>query len=336
MPGTLIFKPVKANLTRNDDSFMKMTPYCTVMLGDQEINGKTANSGGKCPHWDDSIVVKKNFEPYCILKIKGKEWFKTDSTVGHVEIDLREIEEQGRVTKWYKVSHDSQPAGEILIESSFMQDTCGNLKQMAFQQNYNPSTDKEYYTQNVYPSNIYSPAKQFASGHRHISQMPTSQIPGLDYSHQVTYPHISHNLSQDEYYKMHSRQNERYQPTQRVVGKPETPPSWPGFESMISYESQSPKKYEGSLESTAGGTPDRFRTTARPSASPLQENLSYYPSLGGVSYGPVKGGQGYKPIYEEPSYTNMQKNQRKLSTNSDVLESAKNIAPLQSTSINTL
>ncbi len=62
MSGSLVIKPLQAKLTRDTDTFSKMDPYCQVVIGGQTVKGKVCSSGGKNPHWDDSISVKRTNE----------------------------------------------------------------------------------------------------------------------------------------------------------------------------------------------------------------------------------------------------------------------------------
>jgi hypothetical protein len=242
MPGTIIFKPIKATLLNESDSFLKMDPYCSIIVGSQEATGKVCKNGGKSPHWEDSLILRRQFEPSCLLKIKDKEWFKSDSTLGLVEIDLREIESQGRLTKWYKLSYDNKPAGEILLDAVFARDSTGTYKQTPQQQSYaQPTINYQNYGQYLYHPPTQSPSKQSLIGQNVISDINYSTIPGLESNNPlITFPHISHHISPEEYEKLHSRQPERYQPVTRVVPEQKRPPTWEGYRPPV-YE-ESPKK----------------------------------------------------------------------------------------------
>jgi len=303
MPGTIIIKPIKAHLIHDNEFFGTLNPYCSISLGSQEVSSQVCRNSGKEPHWFDSLIVKRGYEPSCTLKIKDREWFKSDDTVGTAEVDIQEIESQGRVNKWYKIYKNNEPAGEVLLEAVFAADTPGYYKQTMYQQNYAQSgAYSNDYGRSLYPPGIYSPSK--STYNRNISQVPLSQIPGYEYNYQVTYPHISHNLTSQEYYKLHSRQPERYQPQNRVIPDQEIPPSWEGYKTR-EWRPESPK---GELEraktgSTLAGTPDRYQPFASPRYEASPVGLSYYPSIGGVQYGPGKGGQGYEAKYGVRNYS---------------------------------
>jgi len=234
MPGTIILRPIQANLLNENHTFLKMDPYCSVSLGMQEVTGKVCKSGGKTPQWEDQLIFRRQYEPYCTLQVKDKEFFKKDATVGVAQIDLKEIESAGRLTKWYKLGNSTgdDTAGEILVEAIFAADTPGSYKQLPQQQSYAVVPDShQTYAKSLYPSSIYSPAKKSALGlDAHIYQAPETEIAGYHNRDQmITYPHISHHLSREEYGKMHSRNVERYQPTNRVVPEQKRPPTWEGY-----------------------------------------------------------------------------------------------------------
>jgi hypothetical protein len=303
MPGTVIFKPIQANLSHEREFFVKMEPYCTFILGHQEAKGEICKEGGDKPCWNDTIALRRRYEPYCLIEIRDKGWLRTDEVIGKVEIDLQEIESERRVAKWYKVIHNNQPAGEIFIEALFVPENYGSYKETVPQQEYS----KQTYTQSIYPAGIYSPAKQSVfDNFKQISQIPVQEIPGLDIVHQYTFSHISHHLTPEEYHKLHSRQDERYQPAKPVVRPQEKPPSWPGYETTTPIELQqaprTPEKQKSSTNSTKFNTPDNGRTAANFTEDPASECINYYPYLGGVTYIPEKGGWSYRPFYEKTSY----------------------------------
>jgi len=117
MPGTIIFKPIEANITTKDkDLSGKMDPYCLFHVGNQKIKGQVCKSGGNHPVWNDEVCIDVKNEPICTIDIKDKDML-IDQKLGTFEVDLGEIECQGRLRKWYPFFHKNEPAGEILLES---------------------------------------------------------------------------------------------------------------------------------------------------------------------------------------------------------------------------
>jgi len=304
MPGTIIIKPLKANLIHENEFFGTLNPYCSISLGTQQVSSQVCRNSGKEPQWSDSLMIKRGYEPSCTLQIKDKEWFKSDDTVGTAEIDIQEVESQGRVNKWYKIYKNNEPAGEVLLEAVFSADTPGIYKQTSYQQNYAQSDAySSDYGRSLYPPGVYSPSKQASLYPGNVTQTP---IPGYEYNYQVTYPHVSHNLTSQEYHKLHSRQPERYQPQNKVVPDQDIPQSWEGYKTR-EWRPESPRgTYQDNITgtgSTMARTPDKYQPFASPRYDASPVGLSYYPSIGGVKYAPGREGQGYKPVYGARSYS---------------------------------
>jgi len=122
MPGTLIVRPLSAKLTRDTELFGKMDPYCKIILGNQKVQGQVCKNGGKHPHWDDTLVLRRSHESTCHIELKEKDWLLPDGTIGVCDINLDEVEANKRVLKWYNVSYETHPVGQVLIEVTFEPD----------------------------------------------------------------------------------------------------------------------------------------------------------------------------------------------------------------------
>jgi len=119
MPGTITFKPIEATLTGKDQDLVgKMDPYCLFHVGHHKFKSQVCKSGGNHPVWNDEITIDMGSQPMCTVEIKDKDMF-IDDKLGTFEVDLREIESQGRVRKWYPIFHKNQATGEILLESFY-------------------------------------------------------------------------------------------------------------------------------------------------------------------------------------------------------------------------
>lgn len=125
MPGTIIFKPLSAKLTRNTEFFGKMDPYCRVIIGKQKLESQVCRNGGKHPHWEDTLVFKRNSEPICHVELKEKDWLLPDDLIGCCEVNLNEVESQKRVLKWYPMAFKGKPVGQVLLEISYESDMKG-------------------------------------------------------------------------------------------------------------------------------------------------------------------------------------------------------------------
>jgi len=119
MPGTIVFKPIEANLTHNTDFIKKMNPYCAFIVGGQRINSQICKHGGKHPHWNDAVTVPFTNESKIMVELMDKDKITKDDHIGSFMIDLPELEAQGQSSKWYPLFYKNKPAGEILLEASF-------------------------------------------------------------------------------------------------------------------------------------------------------------------------------------------------------------------------
>lgn len=120
MPGTLVFRPIEANLNVTDkDVIGKMDPYCLFHVGGQNFKSQVCKSGGKNPHWNDSISVQMPPSGGVVqVELKDKDML-VDDKLGSFELDLNEVTSLGQVRKWYPIFSKDRPAGEILIETTF-------------------------------------------------------------------------------------------------------------------------------------------------------------------------------------------------------------------------
>jgi hypothetical protein len=124
MRGTVFIRPLEAKLFRDVELFKKMDPYCLVTLGDRSLKGTICKKGGKHPSWDDIMAFRVTNEPVCVVELMDKDTLTPDDTIGVCEVDLQEVEEEGRVIKWYELHYKRKLAGEILVEAIFTLDEC--------------------------------------------------------------------------------------------------------------------------------------------------------------------------------------------------------------------
>jgi len=130
MPGTIVFKPIEANLTHNTDLITKMNPYCVFVVGTERYNSQICKKGGKHPVWNDSISVPVGNESRLMVEVMDKDRITKDDTIGSFLIDIQEIESQQHVSKWYPLFYKNKPAGEVLLEADFQGGSFGsNLNQ---------------------------------------------------------------------------------------------------------------------------------------------------------------------------------------------------------------
>jgi len=120
MPGTIVFKPLEANIVSKDKDLLgKMDPYLSFHLGGlKRVKTEVAKSGGQHPIWNDAVTVEVSDQTSLTVDLKDKDML-IDDKIGSFEVDLREVQSQGRVRKWYPIFRKNEPAGELLMEATF-------------------------------------------------------------------------------------------------------------------------------------------------------------------------------------------------------------------------
>src|SRR4051812_39067436 len=111
MPGTVVFRPLEAKLTKFGGSLEQANSFCSFSLGGQKAQGEICEKGGTHPHWNEAITLQVGNQSTCVGEVQSKEW--TDDNIGTFEVNLSEVESKGRVERWYPITHGSEYAGEI-------------------------------------------------------------------------------------------------------------------------------------------------------------------------------------------------------------------------------
>ena len=122
MSGTLVIKPLEAELTHDTDWITKMDPYVQVVLGTQKAKGQVNHGGGKNPKWSDTISIQRTYEPAAYIEIKDKDTFSSDDLVGCAQVDLNQLPPGSVVAEWYPLFFNQKPAGKVLLEIVFSPD----------------------------------------------------------------------------------------------------------------------------------------------------------------------------------------------------------------------
>jgi hypothetical protein len=120
MPGTIVIKPLLANFD-NDLSVElvdNVNPYCVVSVGEKKVAGPTCKKGGKYPFWRGTFLLPREDEHHCFIEIKNNQ-LPLSQVIGVSEINIDEVADKGKVTKWYDVYYKKKPAGKIFIEAAY-------------------------------------------------------------------------------------------------------------------------------------------------------------------------------------------------------------------------
>jgi len=174
MPGTIVFRPLQANLTRDTEVIGSMNPFCEINISGNKAKGPVCSKGGKHPSWDDKITLKSHDEPSCILEVKNKNLILSDHVIAGCKINLKEVETSGRVTKWYPLSYNNHPAGQVLVEITYSPDNVIPDFQVTHQspQSMIPPP-QDSFNQNQFNQGF--PQQGFPESNQQINYAPTHQ-----------------------------------------------------------------------------------------------------------------------------------------------------------------
>ncbi len=185
MPGTIIFRPLQANLTRDTEVIGSMSPFCEIDLNGNKAKGPVCSKGGKHPSWDDKITLKSHDEPSCILEVKNKNLILSDNVIAGCRIPLKEVETSGRVTKWYPLSYNNHPAGQVLVEITYSADNVipdfqetHQTPEIIFpppQDNFYQNPSNQDFNQNQFNQGF--PQQSFPESNQQINYAPGHHLP---------------------------------------------------------------------------------------------------------------------------------------------------------------
>lgn len=117
MPGNIVFIPKEGNFKEDILQYAACDRYCIFSLGDQKTHTLMCEPGKKRSHWHDIIdLVKKSDEDVCFVEVRERTPERSDESMGVAEIDLKEIKENDRVSKWFNVMRNDEVTGQLLIE----------------------------------------------------------------------------------------------------------------------------------------------------------------------------------------------------------------------------
>ena len=120
MPGTITFKPIEANLSREKETVFQMDPYCKFSLGWHSAQSSVARGQGEHPHWKDCVQLqRKHNEHSAKLVVKDSDSFGLDDLIGEAQIDLDKVVTEGKVSQWYDVKKHGKVIGEVLLEIEY-------------------------------------------------------------------------------------------------------------------------------------------------------------------------------------------------------------------------
>ena len=120
LQGTLVVKPISANLTYDAEIFGKMDCYCKLALGGEIFKTKPANSQGKHPTWDESFTFHiKEGQNTIEIQIIDKHHISSDDYVGTVRVNLMDIFQRKHISENFIVSRKGKDIGHLFLVLEF-------------------------------------------------------------------------------------------------------------------------------------------------------------------------------------------------------------------------
>jgi len=138
-----------------------MNPYCAFVIGKNRIKGQVCSKGGTNPHWTEAIPVPDN-QTDVTIELLDKGTLLSDSSIGSCVIETQDLQEMRGTTnptsKWYSLYYKDKPAGEILLETIF-RDESSSMMGMGSVSDQTISTST-YNEDRPLPTSVYQVQKQ--------------------------------------------------------------------------------------------------------------------------------------------------------------------------------
>jgi Ca2+-dependent lipid-binding protein len=109
----IIIKPLRAELTRDTDTFGKMDPFIRLIYEGQEYNSSVCYKGGKTPVWNDTLVFPltgSGAVRFIVLEKDGSD----EDLVGDTNINLHQMATAGNAQA-IEISYKGKKAGVVYL-----------------------------------------------------------------------------------------------------------------------------------------------------------------------------------------------------------------------------
>ena len=120
MYGSVILKPVRAELARDKEWFGKMDPYCKIRTNNGEFRTHTANDQGKTPFWNDSFDIQLSGDASIHISVWDKDNLSKDDFLAETTINLMGALQVGQNVAWHPLYDKGVAAGRIYIEMQYI------------------------------------------------------------------------------------------------------------------------------------------------------------------------------------------------------------------------
>ena len=120
MYGSVILKPVRAELSKDKDGLGKMDPYCKIKTNSGELKTHTANDQGKTPFWNDSFQIQLTGDTTIHVSLWDKDTFSKDDFLAETTINLMGALQVGQNSAWHPLYRKGVAAGRIYVEMQYI------------------------------------------------------------------------------------------------------------------------------------------------------------------------------------------------------------------------
>jgi len=118
-PGTLIIKPLQAQLTRDTNLYGSVDPYVVFSLGENEVKSGVCHNGEKTPYWSDTLTLTKNVEGLLFIEVWDDKPFGREKYMACAGIPLSKLSTFNGVSEWFDLQYEDKPAGKIQLNITF-------------------------------------------------------------------------------------------------------------------------------------------------------------------------------------------------------------------------
>jgi len=119
MLGTLLLKPLEAKIHEEREETANLESYCVVTVANTHVESKPSKNGGKYPIWEDAVTIRPGQDLNCTIQLLYKGLNAPNNLVGSAQINLQDVEQHGKTSKWYELTANGNVTGQILVEMAY-------------------------------------------------------------------------------------------------------------------------------------------------------------------------------------------------------------------------
>jgi hypothetical protein len=165
--GTLILRPIQAQLNKDKDKFGKMDPYVQFRIGDIKEKSSKCKNGGLTPQWQDVIQLQKPIgEDVLIIELFDDDLFG-DDRLATAQVQLSQfLQQQMQSSQYVTLFSNNQQVGNLLLQVQFQPIGLTGIGQVGQQQQQYLPQQQQSYQKHVDQTGIYGPGQQPIGGYQ--------------------------------------------------------------------------------------------------------------------------------------------------------------------------